>query len=104
MVTLAKQETVVNYQREGDEAIIWTSDTTQMTRLDRLCKDSPEFYSLHRVEKTKDGSIVGKFYKLTDKSLVSFRSKKTTRTLSDEQREALRDRLAKTRNKSDSLQ
>lgn len=101
MVSLFEQETVINYQRDDKAATIWTSDRTIMTKLDRLCKESSEYYSLDKVEKDKDGDVVGKFYKLTDKKMISFRGKKTTRVLTDEQRDAMRERLSQARNKPD---
>jgi len=97
MPNLEEQETVVQYNRDDKYATIYTSDSTSMTRLDRLCKESPEFYSLTKVEKDQDGKIVGKFYKLSDKKMISFRGKKTSRVLTDEQRAAAAERLAKAR-------
>lgn len=101
MVSLFEQETVINYQRDDSSATIWTSDSTTMTKLDRLCKESPEYYTLDRIEKDRDGNVVGKFYKLTDKKMISFRGKKTTRVLTEEQRAAMRERLSQARNRSD---
>ena len=102
MVSCFEQETVINYQRDDQSATIWTSDSTTMTKLDRLCKESPEFYSLNKVEKDREGNVVGKFYKLTDKKMVSFRGKKVSRVLTEEQKAAMRERLSKTRIKGDS--
>lgn len=102
MPSLIEQETVINYQREDKSATIWTSDSTTITKLDRLCNESPEFYSLDRVEKDREGNVVGKFYKLTDKKMISFRGKKTTRVLTEEQKAAMRERLSQARNKVDS--
>ena len=102
MVSLFEQETVINYQRDDSSATIWTSDSTTMTKLDRLCNESPEFYSLDKVEKDRDGNVVGKFYKLTDKKMISFRGKKATRVLTEEQKAAMRERLSQARNKGDS--
>ena len=49
--------------------------------------------------KNEDGLVVAKFYSLLDKSLVSFRSSKTTRVLTDEQRKAMSERLKSMRGK-----
>ena len=102
MPSLFEQETVINYQRDDKSATIWTSDSTTMTKLDRLCNESPEYYSLYKVEKDREGNIVGKFYKLADKKMISFRGKKVTRVLTEEQKAAMRERLSKTRIKGDS--
>ena len=102
MVRLVEQETVVNYQRDDSSATIWTSDSTAMTKLDRLCKESPEYYTLDRIEKDRDGNVVGKFYKLADKKMISFRGKKVSRVLTEEQKAAMKERLLQARNKVDS--
>lgn len=97
MVLLEEQETVVNFQRVGDECTIWTSDKTMMTRLDNLCRRSPEYYKMCREEYCK-GQVVGKFYKLADKTLVSFRSKKVKQNLTDEEKKERAERLHQTQN------
>lgn len=94
MVSLEEQETIIQYNRVDKYATICTSDTTMMTKLDKLCKSAPNNYKLTRTE-TQDGKVVTKFYRLEDKSMISFRREK--RTLSEEQIEVLRER-AKTIN------
>ena len=64
--------------RDEDHATIYTSDTTYMTKLDKLCRTNPDMYSLI----TDTGR--GKTYHVKDKTLISFRAKK--RELSEEQR------------------
>lgn len=92
-VPIYEQETNVLYMRDEDFAIIYTSDTTQMTRLDKLCKDSPTLYEL--IEDTGRG----KRYKCNDKSLISFRSKKREVTLTEEQKQQRTENLRKAREK-----
>ena len=65
-----------------------------MTRLDKLCKESPDFYKLVGVGKIA-GEIVSKTYECADKTLISFR--KAKREMSDEQRQAASERLKKMR-------
>lgn len=84
-VSVAEQETCVNYMRDEEFATIYTSDTTQMTRLDKLCKNSPDMYSL--IADTGRG----KTYRVEDKGLISFRAKK--REMSDEAKEAASQRF-----------
>ena len=81
-----EQETVVQYDRNGETMTIYTSDTTQMTRLDKI-------YSRHKEHK-QGGEIVAVEY-VVDKKLLSYRSKRFKRVLSDEQREAARARFQK---------
>lgn len=65
-----EQECIISFMRNDDFAIISTSDTTMKTKLDKLCENSPNFYSL--IEENK----YYKTYKISDKSLISFRQKK----------------------------
>ena len=97
MVSLDEQETVIQYNRTDSYATIYTSDSTSMTRLDRLCKTAPEFYECLKVDHDRDGKVVGKFYKLVDKKMLSLRGKK--RTFTEEQKKLAGERLRKTLNK-----
>lgn len=58
-----------------------------ITKLDRLCKESPDMYSL--IQDTGRG----KKYLLKDKTLISFRAKK--RELTDEQKKQAAERMRK---------
>lgn len=86
-VSISEQEVCINFMRDEDFATIYTSDTTYMTKLDKLCKTSPDMYSL--IADTGRG----KTYRVKDKTLISFRAKK--RELSEEQRIAAGDRMRK---------
>lgn len=84
-VSISEQEVHINFMRDEDFATIYTSDTTYMTKLDKLCKTSPDMYSL--IADTGRG----KTYRVADKTLISFRAKK--RELSDEQKIAVGERM-----------
>ena len=88
----AEQETTISYCRTEPGAEIWTNDRTVMTKLDKLAKESPEFYKLKETGRTRSGQLLYKVYTMTDKSMISFRSKKVTRELTEEQRQAMRER------------
>ncbi len=84
-VSISEQEVSINFMRDEDFATIYTSDTTYMTKLDKLCKSSPDMYSL--ISDTGRG----KTYRVEDKTLISFRTKK--RELSEEQKIAASERM-----------
>lgn len=84
-IPVAEQECVINFMRNEDFAIISTSDSTMKTKLDKLCEESPEYYSL-----IEENSYY-KTYRLTDKSLISFRKKK--KEMSDEMKNAASERF-----------
>lgn len=75
-VSISEQEVSINFMRDEDFAIIYTSDTTYMTKLDKLCKTSPDMYSLIANAGRR------KTYRLEDKTRISFRAKK--REISEE--------------------
>lgn len=94
-VPIYEQETVIQISRDSNEAHIWTSDTTMMTKLDNLCSASDSW----RLTSTGtiDGDVVNKEY-VADKALISFRKNRNKTTpLTEEQKEELRDRLARVR-------
>ena len=85
-----EQETVISYSRNDKTARIWTSDSTTMTKLDKLVADEgAPAWQLER-EDTINGEVVGKSY-TTDKGLVSF--KKARRTMTEEQKAAAAERM-----------
>lgn len=95
-----EQETVINFPRREDYAIVWTSDTTVMTKLDGLCKKSDEYVLVETGRLKLGGEVISKTYKVKDKSLISFRAKKMereSRPMTDEQRLAMIERLEKAR-------
>ena len=94
---LEEQETIINFNRAEEGATIFTSDRTMMTKLDKLVAAS-EHYSLVR-EETLKGEVCGKLYAVDDKGLVSLRSKKVSRDMTEEQRRELGERLKNGRNR-----
>ena len=86
-VSIEEQEICINSMRDEKFATIYASDSTYITKLDRLCKESPDMYSL--IQDTGRG----KKYLLKDKSLISFRAKK--RELTDEQKKQASERMRK---------
>jgi len=84
-IPIYEQEVHISFMRDEDFATIYTSDTTYMTKLDKLCKTSPDMYSL--IADTGRG----KTYRVEDKTLISFRAKK--REMSEEQKIAAGERM-----------
>ena len=88
-----EQETTISYCRAQDAASVWTSDTTAYTKLDKLCRDAPESYQCMEVARDRDGDIISKTYRISDKHLLSFRSGRLKRNLSEAQRSELSERM-----------
>ena len=93
-----EQETIIRIGRADDIAVISTSDTTMMTRLDKLVETSGEWH-ITGTRKFKDGSVADKTYECP-KQFVSFRSKKVTRVLTEEEKKAMAERLRTVRERS----
>ena len=95
-----EQETVINFPRRENYAIVWTSDTTVMTKLDGLCEKSEQYVLVETGRSKLGGEVISKTYKVKDKTLISFRAKKMEREakpMTDEQRLAMIERLEKAR-------
>lgn len=88
-----EQETVIQFSRCDDYATISTSDTTQKTKLNKLCEKSPQNWQL------EEESDSYSRYRCTPKSLVSFRSRAFERNLSEEERKARGERMREHRKK-----
>lgn len=89
-IPTSEQETVVQYDRNGETMTIYTSDSTQMTRLDKI-------YSRHK-EHRQAGEVVAVEY-VVSKRLLTYRAKRGKCVLSDEQKAAARARLNAMREK-----
>ena len=85
LVPVYEQETHISYMRDEQFAKVYTSDTTQMTRYDKLCKQYPDMWSCV----SDDG--YSKSYMCKDKKMISARGQK--RKISDKQKEAFSKRM-----------
>lgn len=100
-VSANEQETVISFSRNDKRAIVSTTDTTVMTKLDKYVSSGETEWTLDR-EETLAGDVVEKIYSVP-KKYISFRSK--TRKVSDELAAAAAERLKKAREgkKNDTL-
>lgn len=88
-----EQETTVSFSRDNDMCTVYTSDSTVMTRLDKLAEsENAPYWKLKEEHRLRSGDLVGKTYE-THKRLISFRANITTRELTEEQKEAVADRM-----------
>ena len=100
MIPISEQETVIQFNREGKGCKIWTSDSTMMTKLDKRCRQAPELYTMLKETHTQDGETAGKFYELKDKTMLSLRSVKVKRVMTEEQKQEAAERLRNSRKTS----
>lgn len=95
MRTIEEQETVINYYRDSDICTVYTSDSTVMTKLDKLA-DNPDLshWKIKQIYRLQNGELVGKTYE-TNKRLISFRADIGTRKLTEEQKRRASERMKK---------
>ena len=83
---LEERETVINFGRLDKTASVYTSDERLMTKLDRFVKQDTGWKL--KGQETCQGDLVSKTYECPVE-FISFRSKKVTRELTEEQRERM---------------
>ena len=96
---MSEQETIIRWYREDEEATIYTSDYTMMTRFDKFVESGD--WELD-TENYSGQDIVSKEYK-APKNLVFGRSKQVEkRPLTEEEKETLRVRFKENLSKDNS--
>lgn len=83
-----EQETVIQFDRNGTVCHVYTTDSTVMTKLDKIHKRVKQDYV--------NGKPIAAYYEF-DKRLLSFRSKIMKKNLSDEEKKKARERLERNR-------
>lgn len=92
-LSIAEQETSISIMRDSDICTVYTSDTTVMTKLDKLAEsEKAPHWKVKEEHRLQNGELIGKTYE-THKRLISFRADITTREMTDEQREAAVERM-----------
>ena len=89
-IPTSEQETVVQYDRNGETMTVYTTDSTQITRLDKI-------YQRHKEHK-QAGEVVAVEY-VVSKRLLSYRSRVPKSNMTDEHRAAFSDRMKAVRKK-----
>lgn len=103
-IPVNEQETVINFTRDSNEARIYTSDTTVLTKLHKLVSRNTKDWTL--VSQDMDGrdhEVIAETYSCP-KRLISFRAEVKTRIMTNEQKKAAADRLRKIRESKRNIQ
>lgn len=91
---IEEQETHVNFNRNDQRATIYTSDTTMMTKINKLVEVEGTEWKLEGISKLKTGEVIGKTYSCPV-PFVSFRSKRVNKNYTEEQKREIAERLHK---------
>ena len=90
-----EQETSISYSRDGETATVYTSDSTVITKLDKLVnRKRNTCWKVKEEHRDQGGNLVGKTYE-TNKKLISFRSEMQRSQRSAEQKAASAERMRK---------
>lgn len=101
-VATDESETIIITRKDSPEATITTSDSTMFTKIRRNILADPEHkdwkvQSFIRTTADKDPLHFVELIATCPKKLVFLRSKTATRELTEEQKEAMRERMSKMR-------
>lgn len=101
-VATNESETIIISRKDSPEATITTSDSTMFTKIRRNILADPEhkdwkIQSFTRTTADKDPLHFVELIVTCPKKLVSLRSKTATREMTEEQKEAMRERMSKMR-------
>lgn len=105
-VATDESETIIISRKDSPEATITTSDSTMFTKIRRNILADPEHkdwkvQSFTRTTTDKNPLHFVELIVTCPKKLVSLRSKTSTRELTEEQKEAMRERMSKMRRSKD---
>ena len=96
----SEQETIVTFERESDRAIIETTDPTVFTKLKkRLMSEENDDWRLESVSRPSEAAAfrISSVCFSCPKKFVSFKFKSSSKTLTDEQRKVMSERLKRAR-------
>lgn len=93
--SIAEQETTISIRRDSDLAYIETTDQTMFTKLKKRVNENPEEWAIADVTTATGGdpNIITSAVFTCPKKYVSFRTKTTTREMTDEERQQVAERF-----------
>lgn len=90
---IEEQETHINFNRDDERATIYTSDTTMMTKLNKLLELQDTEWRLESESRLqKNNELIGMTYSCPVE-FISFRTKKSTRVFSEDEKKRIAARL-----------
>jgi len=90
-VPIYEQETTISFTRDGDKAIVYTSDRTMLTKLHKLVEKNPKEWK--RIDQGRlKGDVVSETFECP-KKLISLRTATPTFVTSEEQKRLATEHL-----------
>lgn len=91
--SVEEQETTITFDRTSNRLCLYTSDNTRITKMQKLINTQGTAWKLEKEVMDSNGNPTGYFFSCSDKGLLTLRVKKVDREYTEEQKEALRERL-----------
>lgn len=102
-VAVQEQETTISFYRDSEICKAYASDSTVMTRLDKLVSNlNAPHWKTKEEHHSQAEELVGKTYE-TNKRFISFRASIMSREMTNEQKEAVAERLKERRMRKNAL-
>lgn len=90
-VPIYEQETTISFTRDGEKAIVYTSDKTMLTKLHKLVEKNPKEWK--RIDQGRlKGDVVSETFECP-KKLINLRTTTPISTMSEEQKRLAAERL-----------
>lgn len=91
------QETAINWLRDDETLIVCSSDNTFITRMKRAMQKDPDNYKCYYYETNRDKKTdkLSNYFFEVPKKLISFRSERTSKEYTKEEKQAIGERLHK---------
>ena len=94
-LSIEEQETHINFNRDDERATVYTSDTTMMTKLNKLIELQDTEWKLEGESRLqKNNELIGITYSCPVE-FISFRTKRSTRVYSEEEKKRIAAQLHK---------
>lgn len=90
--SVEEQETTLQKSRGEEHWYLWTNDNLMITKIKRLMAQNPEGFKLKEIMWTKDSTPFGYGFEI-DTKLISFRTKRVEKVMTEEQRQAAAERM-----------
>ncbi len=87
----AEQEVIINFDRAGDEANLYTADPVWIRKMDKLVAEYPESFKVRRQE-TYQGEVIAKDY-IFPKRFITLRTKDVETKITEEERTRRSERM-----------
>ena len=94
-----ESEVCVTALKSEDIADVYTSDNVYLTKFKRLIEANPDAWKITQVVERSDGTVSGVMLQAPKKCLSFRAGKEIERSLSEDQKAELRERLAAARNR-----